>query len=245
MAATLISVVMASVSLTACGDTPVPQTASSTEFVTSPTPTPTPTPIVTETLQTFSSTAVDYLMEIAFGAEFGSEPAVVHKWTQDVRIAVHGDPNADDLAALDDVVGDLNNLIDTIEISVVTSGQNVELYFAPESEFASIEPGYVPVNMGFFWTWWDGTQAYTAAHVLVSTTDVTQAERNHLIREELTQSMGLMQDSYTYEDSMFYQGWTETPAYSDLDEQLIQMLYLPGIEPGLTADEALGIIPRG
>jgi len=237
------ALVLAALSLAACGSTPIPPMGSPTDVVA--TPTSTPTQEATPAPQTFSSAAVNYFVEIAFGSEYGDNSSVIHKWTSDVRIAVHGNPNADDLAALGDVIWDLNELIDTIDISVVTSGQNVDLYFAPETEFSGIESGYVPVNMGFFNTWWDASQAYTEAHILISTTGVTQPERDHLIREELTQSLGLMRDSYAYEDSMFYQGWTETPAYSDLDEQLIEMLYLPTIQPGMTVDEALAVIPRG
>ena len=41
---------------------------------------------------------------------------------------------------------------------------------------------------------------------------------------------------------MFYQGWTETGAYSDLDEMVIEMLYLPEIEPGMDADAAWAVL---
>jgi len=54
-----------------------------------------------------------------------------------------------------------------------------------------------------------------------------------------------MRDSTRYEDSLFYQGWTETQEYSGLDEQLIAMLYLPEVVPGMTIEEALAVIPRG
>ncbi len=228
------AVLLATLSLTGCGgSTVIAPMGSPTNAPISPLP------------RAFSQAAVTYFGAIAFGAEYSGGDPVIRKWTEDVRIGIHGDPTAADLAALGDVIFDLNTLIDTIDVSVVRSGQNVDLYFAPEARFSSIEPGYIPVNMGFFWTWWDETGALDEAHILISTTGVTQAERDHLIREELTQSLGLMQDSYAHEDSVFYQGWTDTPAYSPLDEQLIEMLYLPAIVPGMTADEALAVIPRG
>jgi len=193
----------------------------------------------------YPQAALDYFVEVAFGPEFGSGVREIRKWTQDVKIAVHGDPNPEDLAALEDVIADLNEIIGTIEIEIVETGQNVDLHFAPEAQFAAIEPNYVPVNMGFFWVWWDGGGSFNSSRILVSTTDLSQAERNHIIREELTQSMGLMNDSFSYEDSMFYQEWTETPAYSDLDELLIAMLYLPQITPGMKPEEALALLGSG
>ncbi len=195
--------------------------------------------------QAFSPAALDYFSEIAFGSEYGSNAPVIRRWTQDVRIAVHGDPSQADLTTLCDVTADLNRLIGTVEVSVVGSKQNVDLYFVPEKRFSEIASGVVPNNLGFFWTWWDATGSITKAQILISTTDVTQEERNHLIREELTQSLGLMRDSTRYEDSLFYQGWTETQEYSGLDEQLIAMLYLPEVVPGMTVEEALAVIPRG
>ena len=54
-----------------------------------------------------------------------------------------------------------------------------------------------------------------------------------------------MSDSYTYEDSMFYQGWTDTGAYSEIDELLIEMLYLPEIHAGMESNEALEVLRGG
>ena len=211
-----------------------------TEPITSPTAGPATTP--THAALAFPQPAIDYFTTIAFGAEYGGSPEIV-KWEEDVKIAVHGDPTSTDLSTLDDVVSDLNDLIGTIDVSVVTSNQNVDMYFAPEADFSSLEPSYVPDNMGFFHFLWDGSGRITTSRILISTTGVTQAERSHLIREELTQSFGLAQDSYTYEDSMFYQGWTSTPKYSRYDEMLIQMLYLPAIKPGMDVTQALAVIP--
>ena len=52
-----------------------------------------------------------------------------------------------------------------------------------------------------------------------------------------------MNDSYRYEDSIFYQGWTSPTDYAAIDEDLIEMLYLPEITPGMGADRrALSIL---
>jgi hypothetical protein len=50
-------------------------------------------------------------------------------------------------------------------------------------------------------------------------------EQKHLLREELTQSLGLVNDSWKYKNSIFYQGWTTTTEYSDIDRELIDILY--------------------
>ena len=47
----------------------------------------------------------------------------------------------------------------------------------------------------------------------------------HLLREELTQSLGLFNDSWDYPESIFYQCWTTTTEYAPIDRELIDMLY--------------------
>jgi hypothetical protein len=223
----------------AVGTTAAPATIATT---TSTTPATTTSSTSTTLAVTYPEAALDYFIEVAFGPEFGGGPREIRKWTQDVEIVIHGDPNAEDLATLDDVIADLNEIIGTIEVSIVPSGGNVDLHFAPEAEFDEIEPNYVPVNMGFFWVWWDGLGNITRARVLVSTTGLTQEERNHVIREEITQQMGLMSDSFSYEESIFYQAWTTTQEYSMLDELVIELLYLPQIAVGMDVDQALDAI---
>ena len=55
--------------------------------------------------------------------------------------------------------------------------------------------------------------------------NLTMNERKHLLREELTQILGLCNDSYQFENSIFYQGWTDTTEYAEIDKELITMLY--------------------
>jgi len=238
----------------ACGDdggavvTPTTPTTTTVASTTTSSAVATTTTVVDTTTRgprVYPQDALDYFVEVAFGPEFGGGSPEIRKWTQDVRISVNGDPDAADLEALDAVIADLNALIGPIRIEIVEVYANVDLWFAPEAEFSEIEPNYVPVNMGFFWVYWSPEGAITSSRVLISTTGLTQAERNHIIREEVTQSLGLMNDSYSYEDSTFYQGWTETQAYSVIDEFVIEMLYLAEILPGMDVDEALAVLTGG
>jgi hypothetical protein len=59
---------------------------------------------------------------------------------------------------------------------------------------------------------------------MVRTGNDTQAQRS-ILREELTQSLGLYNDSWKYPNSIFYQGGNDVTEYSDLDKEIIQMLY--------------------
>ena len=119
---------------------------------------------------------------------------------------------------------------------------NFDVFFVPESQFSRYEPSYLPPNYGFFWAWSDSRGSLRQAKVLISSDSISQQERSHLIREELTQALGLMQDSYRHADSIFYQNWTTTTQFSALDQQLIKMLYRSDILPGMSQRQALKVL---
>ena len=49
--------------------------------------------------------------------------------------------------------------------------------------------------------------------------------KKHILREELTQSIGLLNDSMKYPNSIFYHGWTFPTEYTELDKEVIKMHY--------------------
>jgi hypothetical protein len=53
-----------------------------------------------------------------------------------------------------------------------------------------------------------------------------------------------MKDSYIYQESIFYQGWTDVTDYSDLDKAVIQILTLPEIRPGMTKPQVLEVLRK-
>jgi hypothetical protein len=190
----------------------------------------------------YDQAALDYFREIAGAAEFGEDGGVLHRWEEDLRIAVYGSPTPGDRVALAAVIDDLNGLISTVELSIVEAEPNVEIHFAPVEDFPSLEPNYVEGNMGYVYVWWDGAGEIYSGRVLISSTDLAPQERTHLIREELTQGLGLLNDSWLYPDSIFYQGWTATQAYTPLDRLVIEMLYRPELSTGMSVDGALAIL---
>lgn len=185
----------------------------------------------------YSKQEIEYFFEIAFGAEYGSSGSVLHKWASDIRIRVNGTPTNADLDTLNQIVAELNTLVSSISFSIVTDNPNVDIYFTNVSQFPSIEPNYISGNMGFAWIWWDAAGDIFKGRILIALDGVNQQVRSHLIREELTQSAGLMKDSWRYQESVFYQGWTGTTAYAQIDRALIKLLYDPRLRSGMTQDQ--------
>lgn len=242
--------------LASCGGDPDAVTTSipATTFTTASTTTVAATTLAATTLPDPTTTTLaalgcstlelDYFAQVAGGIEFGPS-GTIHRWQTDLRIQVHGDPDPGSLAALDDVVADLNVVLDPISLQIVESGGNVDLHFAPVSQFPAILLEYEPENLGYVYVWWDGAGVIDRATVLISTTEIEQAARTHLIREELTQSLGLLNDSWDHPESIFYQGWTTTQEYTELDLAVIAMLYEPGVAPGMPIGDALAAVTCG
>lgn len=191
----------------------------------------------------YTEEEIDYFLEIALGTEYGDVQPVIRKWRQDLKIKLMGTPSDTDMKTLDDVLKELNGIIDGVSLWEVEGQPNVEIHFLPEEEFSQIEPNYVPLNYGFFWVQWNGDGELTFTRILIATDElITQTVRSHLLREELTQSLGLMRDSNRYRDSIFYQGFTNTTSYSEIDKVVIEILYLDEIRTNMTEAEVRQVL---
>jgi len=175
---------------------------------------------------THSNTTDAYYQEIVKRTENGDIAFFARRWADNVRIQIHGDPNPDDLHELDRVVAELNELVAPIRLVLTEADANLDLHFVPVNEFSKALPQYKSYSPGFHWVWWDDAGTIYRAVVLISTTNLSQSARNHIIREELTQSLGFLNDSARYPDSIFYRGWTTTTQFSDLDRSIIHKHYL-------------------
>jgi len=197
----------------------------------------------TPAVQPLSPQTLDYFLDISLRSEYGPSDEHIKKWMQPIRIMVHGAPTPEDLVALQTTIAELNVMTgDVFSPGLAAPGANYDIYFIPEADFVQYDPGYVPTNFGFCQVWWNGAFHIISAVVLVSSDQITQQDRSHLIREELTQSLGLLNDSMLYPDSIFYQGFTEISAYSAMDVDLIRTLYRPDVLPGMTRNQATAVL---
>lgn len=191
----------------------------------------------------YTDAEIEYFNEIALGTEYGNAPGVIKKWDTDIRIKVNGRPNEKDIQTLNRVISDLNSIIgDKINISIVNDNENININFVPLSKFSICDA--VPGNLGYFNTKWRNNVIYEASICIATDKLPYQEERSHMIREELTQSLGLMRDSNKYRDSIFYQGYSATQEYSQIDIKMIQILYSDEIKPGMGKKEVELILKK-
>lgn len=187
--------------------------------------------IISFTCKSQVDSVKSYYKKIAYGNEFNIKDTLGSvKWNRDVKIFVLGQPKRELSKELNKIVLELNNLIDPINIEVVEdrSLANVLVLFGSKQDFINLDKsveGYVDDNEGLFSVNHKGKDIYFADMYVNTQGDLTIKEMKHLLREELTQLLGLFNDSYMYKKSIFYQGWTDTTEYAEIDKELIKMLY--------------------
>jgi hypothetical protein len=191
----------------------------------------------------YLETELAYFGEIAFGFEFGAASRVIRRWPGDVRVAVRGTPTAEDRATLAAVLGELTATIGgPVRLRDAGVGPaELEVHFVPRAQFTGVVAAAVPNNVGQFWLWFDAAEHFSRGVVLIGT-DIPARLRQHLIREEVTQSLGLAQDSPRDPFSVFYSGYSESTVYTALDLALVEMLYRDEVRPGMSAAEAIPVL---
>jgi hypothetical protein len=191
----------------------------------------------------YTDKEIEYFTEIALGTEYGNNIQVIRKWDSDIRIKINGDPNEKDLQTLNQVISDINEIIgDKINVSIVNTNQNIDISFVPLSDFSICNAA--PGNYGYFNCKWRNNVIYECNICIATEKTLLQEERSHMIREELTQSLGLMRDSLKYRDSIFYEGWTQTQRYSEIDRKMIEILYSENLRPGMGKEEIESILRK-
>lgn len=190
------------------------------------------------------SEAQRYFLEIALGSEYGNADPLLRRWEKPVRLYLDGDQPAAMVREAHAIVDEIRALAPALDVRWVDSpkGANVTVFLGPYLRYADKHAPdslrHLKRNWGFFTVrWLADHRGIESASMYVDTHRARDDDqRQHLLREELTQLFGLMADSSRYPDSIFYQHWSTTTQYSELDRQLIALLYDARLHSGM--DEA-------
>lgn len=198
----------------------------------------------------YSDAEKEYFEEIALKSEYIKikNPKIV-KWTQDVCVFVSGQQSDILTKELQKIIKELNLLISPIEICEVQSKEasKLHIFLGLGTEFsASIETlakPYTQSNLGLFFIYPNAKCEISKANMYV---DIFRAKslrlQKHLLREELTQALGLLNDSMKYPESIFFKGKSFTTQYSLIDKKVIKMLYHPKVKAGMSWREVSQVL---
>jgi len=182
-----------------------------------------------------------YFNEIVSKNEFNNKTSI-NKWNKDVKIFICDNTednlyskNVDDdvvvlKTELQKIVKELNEYINgiTIEIVEVKDSANFLIYLGSDNWYNSCvtkSVNYTKNNLGLFLISKSNNVITKGTMYVDIYRTETINEKKHLLREELTQSLGFFNDSWSYPESIFYQGWTDVTEYSEMDKEIIKMLY--------------------
>lgn len=183
----------------------------------------------------------------AFRAEYDSEETdMLRRWESPLKVHISGNTTLEDIAGLEEFLVQLNEKVTGLPGAGLADSQNeanVTITLAPLDELPELVEGYVPGNWGFFYFWYNGAHVINAANIVIASDVTSQAERDHLIREELVGAIGLPNDLEDEPDSILFQAWTTTRELSALDWDLLNLVYDGRLSSGMSwaeAESALG-----
>jgi len=168
----------------------------------------------------------EYYNEITKKSEYGSEHGGI-KWKNDVKIYLEGDTASDEVKnEIDLILKDLNELIETINISIVNNkaDANSFLYIGDFDTFKSKYNINVSGGIVGYATLFRYKNIVVKSGIFISN-KISGIELKSVLREEITQSLGFTNDSWLYPDSIFYEGTNRQCKFSDLDKKIIKQHY--------------------
>ncbi|UBM57831.1 DUF2927 domain-containing protein [Marinilongibacter aquaticus] len=192
-------------------------------------------------LSLYQLETIDYFKEIALGFEFGTASKITRKWDGDLKAFIGGKPSPEILAELDKIKEEINTLCsDGFTLQTVSDSlqSNYYIFFGSSTAYVQKYPNLselAKTNWGLFSVYWSSGNTLNRGHMYVDTERANLIQQKHLLREELTQSLGLAQDSPEYPESIFQSAWTTTNSYAPIDKELIRLLYHPDMKSGLDA----------
>jgi len=169
---------------------------------------------------------IKYYNEIAGKSEYGDPTATFCKWKKDVKIFFDFEDSDTIKKYTEEVIKDLNDLIDSITISITNSKSEANLVVYC-GNFLDYKKRYNVVIEGQF-------NGFTCTNTYNSTiysgyVFINERLRGNrlksVIREEITQSFGLANDSWEYPDSIFFQGANTQITFSEIDKAIIKLHY--------------------
>lgn len=188
-------------------------------------------------------------LNLAFEQEFGQSAERLRKWNQPISIFVEGSASQEVLSEVDQVIAELNDLSTFISITKVTRIEDANLrFFLGEKEdyVALVEPGAAGIaegNNGFATIAWNDNFEITRASGCVDVVNNSNLySLKHIIREELAQTLGLINDTELDEESVFYQFTSTVNSYSEIDKKIISAMLGNDLNAGMCPNLALEII---
>lgn len=198
---------------------------------------------------------VEYFNEIALKSEFDDSPEKIKKWTKPMKLYILKDKEyKKQVLYIKNTIETINNLAqDNFKIELVDDlMQGNSVLFLLEKEkvmeldslfFDGINEDFVGLTQADY----NGRFEIYSAKIFIDITEPIESQKS-IILEEITHSLGLLNDSEKDPNSIFYEKQYENDnlifEYSINDVELIKLLYHPDIKSGLNKNQVEKTIKR-
>lgn len=182
--------------------------------------------------------AEQHVVDVLLHSEYGDSRNFVVRWTELPTLQAIGGTAAA-RGAVEDAIVELNGALSPLarRLELVEFGAEVQIYLTTSDAMPALAEAngfrFVPGNEAFFWVFWDERGAIYRGTVLVAE-DLVGPRLRHVVLEELTQCLGMLEDSPLFPDSVVYESPTargDATELSDLDRRMLLLLYTR-LEPG-------------
>ena len=192
---------------------------------------------------------IDFYREIAFDSEYGTGTSKIRKWDYEPVFYIYPGEDADKyLPLIRDHIGDLCRIpgFPGFKYTDDPEEATLKLKFISAEEMDELTSGYGEKAYGLTSITWLNFNCHIIRGeiYIVREADCSPEDVRHAVLEELTQSMGLINDSYEFTDSIFYQGYSTTPGLSYIDWLMLRLHYAVEIDAGMEYDEVLHVIDK-
>lgn len=190
--------------------------------------------------------SVRYFNEIALRDEGHDYVDIVRKWTEPIRFYAKGTPDDVTWEVLRKTFAEMNKVEGFPGIVEVDREEDATLigHFYDDEVFNT----YVRQFSGNKFTngcshlEMNEEDGSIKSGIIAVRNSIDEPRRRSVICEELVQAMGLQNDSYSYPDSLFYQGPNEVPEPNGLDWIVFRLLYHPLIRNGMNYVQCVPVL---
>ncbi len=213
---------------------------------------------VNYTPTTYENELISYFKEIALQSEYDDSPQKVIKWKEPMVLYVIREKEFKlQMSTIKNTIDKINRLAtDGFKIVLTNnhSKSNATLYLCNKEKVAELDQHFYEMltdGIDYDIAGLAYSEFFTKTHVIDKSLIFINSEypydiQQSTILEEITQSLGLGFDSKTYTNSIFYKEKSKQniriKEYSQLDRDIIRLLYHPKMEPGLDSTELENVI---
>ena len=183
--------------------------------------------------QKYDQKTIEYFREITLRNEFNSKVKKRQvRYKKDLKIYLSGTYEKYMVDEVEDILIDLNAIINPIQLTLVKnkSDANMIIFFGNYNSFVTNNPDLIDAPKlkdcdGYFKLKSRGDEIVSSRIFINLDKQQSKLDLQDCLREEITQSLGTINDSWKYKNSVFYQGSNYVTELSEMDVNVIKILY--------------------